>query len=544
MSIDDDSDDLSPYADMLGVATGPGGPTGVEPIGLLDSSGSTTATSTATGQTTSIPSSITASVSQTLSSDCQRHSPREGLKLYGVARQFMRVPEDHSKEQALYSQSVMVVYKQNRATTIPTASGSQTVKQFIACGSGGAQAKGGNRLQRFRVTVFARTAIPRLLNKDWGNGVQNGNVTTSLGFTGGSGVSAGVQSTDQDRHTGSVGLPWHPLPGVSSFEDNTVTGLWENNGIWRWSGSKNWQGNVALALFQMPQSTRNPVFHAGGGGGGPAAPAPSRPSPETASGSPAPRIAGQVVVLCGRDDFSMDLYTIRDGMIERRTESPSGAGVHNFSLAGSTIAFTRYHDGFDHVEVADLDARTFDGRTVGPGTLPAVGEDGTLAWSLVTERSGHYADSVHVGRVGGRARRVATYPHVWAQQFVGARLHTIVSKRGAFLEVRGVGLPSARTTRLAMTKPGLVAWSAGGKLAYGSGRIHGNRLRILAADRRAAANYKTDWQPLAWSPDERTLLVATGGNTAPVIGLLDSRTGTVNSLGAVSCGRVAAARWL
>jgi len=257
--------------------------------------------------------------------------------------------------------------------------------------------------------------------------------------------------------------------------------------------------------------------------------------------APAPEISGRVIALCGEDVYSQDVYEIRRGTITRRTTTEPGNGVHSFAVGNGQIALSRSRDAIDHVELGSLDAPTYFGRVLGPGTAPALDDDGTLAWTLVTERVGHYADAVYVKRPGKVARRVATYPHAWQIHFVDGRLRAVASRRGKFAEVRGVGTKHVVRIPLIMRSARHVVWSRSGRLAYGDGH---NRLRINSAGGRRVASYATEWVPLAWSPDERKLLVTNATRKPAVIGLMYSKTGSVRALGALSCGPVVSANWL
>ncbi|HWK25973.1 MAG TPA: hypothetical protein VNS09_05380 [Solirubrobacter sp.] len=227
-------------------------PIGLEGTAGIDSSTLVTTTDFVTGQVSS-SSGTHATASATLASDCSRNTAREGLLTFEPIRLIDRLPRDESKDEAYYAQSVLVMYKQNRALRVTTPSGGAvTQKQFIACATGGAQAYGDNRLSRYRVTLVPRTSIPRLVGAPrWGSNVVNGRLTGPLGFTGGApavSISAQVTSHNQDIHSEGVGLPFSSPPEISAFADNVVTGMWRTTGGWRWSGSAEWQ------------SARNPVF--------------------------------------------------------------------------------------------------------------------------------------------------------------------------------------------------------------------------------------------------------------------------------------------
>ena len=276
-------------------------------------------------------------------------------------------------------------------------------------------------------------------------------------------------------------------------------------------------------------------------GGGGELDAPRAGSP---TDPPAPQIEGRLIVLCGHDYATQDLYDIRDGTIARRTTSPSGNGIGNLAARNGRIALNRVRDAIGHVEIGRLDAPTFDGRVIAPGMTPALDDDGTLAWSIVTEQRGRLADAVYVKRPGRPARRVAVYRNVWALQYIDGRLRAITSDRGRYEQIRGIGERAPKRTRLTTKKPGSSTWSHTGKLAYGNGRARSNELRFLSADGRRVARHITNWQAMAWSPDERSLLVSTAVRNPPEIGLMNPRTGAVRSLGSLPCGWMARARWL
>src|SRR4051812_10074806 len=60
--------------------------------------------------------------------------------------------------------------------------------------------------------------------------------------------------------------------------------------------------------------------------------------------SAAPRVGPQLsaavdgaLLLCGRDEFSSDVYAVHGGRLLRRTRSPPGLGVAHLAAAGSRI---------------------------------------------------------------------------------------------------------------------------------------------------------------------------------------------------------------
>jgi hypothetical protein len=301
-------------------------------------------------------------------------------------------------------------------------------------------------------------------------------------------------------------------------------------------------------LVALLSSLTGLAIAAGGCGAGSSA---SKPRDGSAEARPvreaqaAPRLAGRVLILCGHDDFAMGVHEIRSGIITERISPSAESGIHGFAIGDGKLAYTKFRDATDHVESMPLDAPLgTSGEIVARGTLPAINTDGTVAWTRLVEHADHYADAVYVRPPGQRARRVATYPHVWSQQFVDGKLHLIVSRRNEYAAVSSVRSSEARTVSLRMDNPGLAAWSPTGKLAYGNGRSNGNKIRIVSRDGRSIGSFATEWQPMAWSPDDRSLLVGNATSRIPQIGVLDSASGKVDDLGELPCGRVAAAQWL
>ena len=165
-----------------------------------------------------------------------------------------------------YTTNQMRVFKQNRADRVyyPNLGRTVTVKDFIGCVTGGAQAYDGWKLKHYYNVVFAKTEIERLLlPARWGRNVEGGQVTASLGVALNAGVvsiNAAVQSSDRDRHDGAIGpfcwVRWSGgpcYPVWPEYEKNMVRSFWEGSGL----GSSYWQGNTVIAQYQLPQSRRN-----------------------------------------------------------------------------------------------------------------------------------------------------------------------------------------------------------------------------------------------------------------------------------------------
>ncbi len=129
---------------------------------------------------------------------------------------------------------------------------------------------------------------------------------------------------------------------------------------------------------------------------------------------------------------------------------------------------------------------------------------------------------------------------MWTQQFVGRRLFALITSRKRQYEVRDVGTSKRRAILLrGMKQPAGIAWSPSGRTAYGTGRRSGDQLRLLSAAGEVQASFATDAFPLAWSPDERPLLVSSPRG----LGLLDPTTGAITELGLLPCGVTVDAHW-
>jgi hypothetical protein len=66
-----------------------------------------------------------------------------------------------------------------------------------------------------------------------------------------------------------------------------------------------------------------------------------------------------------------------------------------------------------------------------------------------------------------------------------------------------------------------------------SRRLRVNVMRLDGTNRRV---FRSRWLPLAWSPNERQILVRL--RKTPLIGLMSPHTGKVQELGSLPCGRV------
>jgi hypothetical protein len=254
-------------------------------------------------------------------------------------------------------------------------------------------------------------------------------------------------------------------------------------------------------------------------------------------------VDGRLTVLCGATNQT-DLYEVAvDGLV-RRTKDRNGLPVDQFAVAGDRIAVVgSWGIGMNQIAtgtigrgLAVLDPPLADAH------VAAIRPNGTVAWAVPAFLRDAKGMDVWVKRPGRRATRVANAPEIWDLSYVHGRLDALVEHSRRYRWVRGIDRPDAvRSWRLNMDGPGRTVMSANGKLAYSTARTP-STVYLLDAHGHTDKRFRTPWVPLAWSPNERRLLVAST-ETEGELGLMNRRTGSVKSLGKLPCGRVAAATW-
>ena len=146
---------------------------------------------------------------------------------------------------------------------------------------------------------------------------------------------------------------------------------------------------------------------------------------------------------------------------------------------------------------------------------------------------------IYVKRPGSKARRIAEFREVWHQRYVRDRLWAVVGQRHKLYLARDVGTSRQRLIPLRTPRAVRVAISSTGRAAYTTGKRGARRMRFISAAGRHGRSYATPWIAVAWSPDERTLLVHDHFR----LGLLEPSTGKVDELEPLACGWVADAQW-
>jgi hypothetical protein len=236
---------------------------------------------------------------------------------------------------------------------------------------------------------------------------------------------------------------------------------------------------------------------------------------------PGPKVAGDLIVLCGENELHYEVYSLKDGLLRRLTVTDTG--VASFSVRGGALAL-QIESGDDFRQHTDL-----NGEDLGWGEMPAVRDDHTVATVRRDVRDGHW-DQVYVGR-----RRVAEFWSVWDLRYRGRQLYALTEEHGRLWLVSDVGTRHQRRTALQMTRPGRFAVAPDGRVAYTNGRgLSKLRLRFVDGPTYAIPRF-----PLDWTRDGKRLLV--GGPNG--LGLLDPPTGKVEEIGKLACGSVVQAAW-
>jgi hypothetical protein len=185
---------------------------------------------------------------------CVSNRRRDGFVTYEPVQ--VKADED-----AYFSKYTFHLYKQNRARRLTAPTGRYSSKQFEMCAAGGADTRGGNRLTRAVAMFTLRTQYDRLIGWKWGSAQREGTVSASLSFAvpvKPVSIGATVNVNSKDGFKGAVGPDGQAPEDFEQFKFNEVNSIFETGTTWRWQGSTSFDGNVGHALWELPQSARNP----------------------------------------------------------------------------------------------------------------------------------------------------------------------------------------------------------------------------------------------------------------------------------------------
>jgi hypothetical protein len=253
-----------------------------------------------------------------------------------------------------------------------------------------------------------------------------------------------------------------------------------------------------------------------------------------------------LVVQCGRDVNSQELYSLAHGELRQLTMSDGPTKVNTFSVHGDAVAISRDSARAWRLraELAKLGPGPIRGTNFGLGQQVALRNAKTMAFTRLDEDpSGRLRDAIYVKRRGSKARRIAAFANVWQQRYVRGRLTAMVGEKRRFSLARNVGTSAERIDRLRTHQAVRVAISRTGRAAYPNGRQGAlTRVHVMAPSGRHVRTLNTRWSPVAWSPGDRSVLVTFPGWPGH-IGLLDPVTGNVHDVGSLPCGALSFAQW-
>lgn len=256
-------------------------------------------------------------------------------------------------------------------------------------------------------------------------------------------------------------------------------------------------------------------------------------------------VPGTLYIAAGPDDFNADLYRVR-GSVADAVRLTFGGRISSVSASPTGVVTSNARgSGSDRAEVLRVDGqRARPGRVIDPnGQSPSLSRAGQVAWSVVNYR----ADGTPVGTSifveplrGGKRRLVRRSARALTAEWEpGDRLVVLSqpdierSDHARLLLDEGDG--RFRTVRLSMPVRGMLV-GPDGTIMTGAGE----RLDFLTADGERIRTLRTAWDPIAWAPDGRSMLVTRGSR----LGLLSPRNGQVRVLGRVAGGTVLTASWV
>lgn len=251
LDIPEDATDNDPNANQLPLSTG-----AVTAAAAAAGPVSPTMRAARSSSYTGVSTDTTATASAAAASDgCTYDRSRDGFRVM--------VPQRYSSDGRVDTeQAVLQVFKVNRAATEYAGNVRVTAKQFILCGWAGEQTHNGWKSHRWTFAFWLRTSIPRLLGSPrWSTGATNGQTSTSMSFSVDNGpVTIGIShaTTGDGTYDGTVDetadvklYEKYLHDDVSAFKFNIVNAFWKGD-------SGDYHAPVGEALYEMPQSSRNP----------------------------------------------------------------------------------------------------------------------------------------------------------------------------------------------------------------------------------------------------------------------------------------------
>lgn len=250
-------------------------------------------------------------------------------------------------------------------------------------------------------------------------------------------------------------------------------------------------------------------------------------------------LPGRIYLVAGPDQLNADVYRVQGALSDARRLTWGGRVSALTARGGEVVVADARRSGSDRVESLDLGApdalpgRVIDSR----GQAPELSRSGRLTWSVpVYGSEGQNAGTrVYVSDAQGGERRIAYQSprDLFSGWGPDDRL-AVLAGRGPEL-VLDPGTP--RETAL---DPGLQSTLNFQIAPDGTLWTLGRGAVAIVSPSGASRRLRTNWLPLTWSPDGRSILAVRGVR----LGLLSPRNGSVREIGTVRNGVLLTADWI
>lgn len=251
---------------------------------------------------------------------------------------------------------------------------------------------------------------------------------------------------------------------------------------------------------------------------------------------------GQFVLRCGEQVQSQQLWTVDQSVLRQLTHVKVG-GVSSMGANDSGVVVYPAIDSAG-VNVHVLTPATGQAAVIGPGDVPAVAEDGRIAFVRTNRTKRSLPDDVYVFD-GKHTRKVATFPLVWALFWHRGKLAAQVGPGRTHL-VWDVTHPTGR-----LTIPGrggqVITVSPVGDLVATNVPAAGSTDDLAVASRTSPRFRPVAHgvYPLAWSPSGKSLLTGAFPPSSGLRIIAVRRRAVAARVGILPCGgHVLQAAWL
>ena len=180
---------------------------------------------------------------------CQPDGSRAGFVPHGMREALHKTHND-------MAQFLFFPYSVDKARRDPSSG--LVAKQWLVCGTGGADANNGSRTVMTGPGIaFRDSGTTYRIGQQWKEGRTPASYSVNLGFevpTNVVNIKANISQTPTASLRGSFRPPW--TSDLDAFSRNGANGWWEDScapNCAGTGGSSNYQGSLVEALFQFPQ---------------------------------------------------------------------------------------------------------------------------------------------------------------------------------------------------------------------------------------------------------------------------------------------------